>query len=218
MKKFLFLVFFVIIFSGCVTSTTTTTSPTTSPATTATTDDTVNHCILLTSHNSCIEGGVDEALLGSWQLKDQSISSPAGSITNPFSGRTLTFTDTKTYTEDYSTESVEDQTMTGITSHCDVLGILNGTWSADTYSDLNVSPAVIVNSLYIIPNGGTPTVKCQATGEAISSNQASTPLGIGFSTGTPVEYSYKLNADWSVLTIIQENPYANTQNVYTFVK
>lgn len=216
MKKLLTPIFFVIIFSGCVTSTPATTSSTS--ATSDIIDDTVNHCILLTSHESCIENGVDEALIGSWQLKGQSISSPAGSIDNPFAGRTLTFSENKTYSENYSTEKADDQTMAGITSHCDVLGTLNGDWSADTYSDLDVSPTMVVNSLLITPNGGTPTVKCQATGESISSNQASTPLGVGFSTGGPVEYTYELNINWDILTITQENPYSNTKNIYTFVK
>ncbi len=223
MKKILTPIFCLMFFAGCIGSPSTpdSTIPDDDPIDTDTTETEevaeVN-CIALTTHDTCIIDGIDSALLGSWKLIEQSISSPAGSITNPFAGRTLTFLGTSNYTEDYSTEETDDQTAAGITSSCEVLGVLGGAWEADAYSDLDLDPPIVINVLHITPDGGSPSVKCQATGEPVYSNQASTPLGVGPSTGDYVEYTYTLNEELTFLTIIQENPYASTTNVYTFSK
>ena len=223
MKKILTPIFCLMFFAGCTIGTPSTPDPDTSTDDTDTTDTTTEEvvdvgCIALTTHDTCIIDGIDSALLGSWKLLEQSVSSSAGSITNPFAGRTLTFLGTSNYTEDYSTEETDDVSAEGITSSCEVLGVLGGSWEADAYADLDIDPPVVVNILHIIPNGGSPSVKCQATGEPVYSNQASTPLGVGFSTGDYVEYTYTLNEELTFLTIIQENPYASTTNVYTFSK
>jgi len=183
MKKLLSIVLAISMASlmaGCA-STTTTETTDTATTTTATLD-----ICQETDHDSCIsEDGIDEALEGQWNLALQSVSASVGSIDNPFAGRTTSFDSDGTYTEDYSTEETDDVTYASITSSCDVAGILSGTWSAATELDLdsydpNDSESVptSINYLRITPDGGTPTVTCQATGDTASSNQASTPLGV----------------------------------------
>ena len=222
MKKLLSIVLAISMASLMAGCASTTTTETTDTATTTTA--TIDIC-QETDHDSCIsEDGIDEALEGQWNLALQSVSASVGSIDNPFAGRTTSFDSDGTYTEDYSTEETDDVTYASITSSCDVAGILSGTWSAATELDLdsydpNDSESVptSINYLRITPDGGTPTVTCQATGDTASSNQASTPLGVGVATGTDyVEYTYTMDSEWTTLTIMQENEYSGSTNTYVF--
>jgi hypothetical protein len=202
----------------------------------------VTACRYETEWNSCVDtDGVDEALLGSWTLKGQTVSTANGDITNPFKGRTLTFikdsivmtdelgNDTVikhgTYMEDWSSESASDKSMSGVTSGCDVLGTAGGNWNATYELDpatVNNAQASVVYKLQITPDGGTPKVTCQATGVAINSNLASTPLGVGptssNATTTFVEYSYSVNPEWNLLTVQQDNQYSGAKNTFVFTR
>ena len=49
-------------------------------------------CIQETPWGSCIDqNGIDDGLLGIWRLESQTLTTPQGTIVNPFSGRTLEF-------------------------------------------------------------------------------------------------------------------------------
>lgn len=176
--------------------------------------------------SSIISGGVDDTdvgigdeLLGTWILESEHLETSAGVIDYPFSGRSLTFKEDNTYIEDYSTEGTDDITAAGITSHCDVLGNLTGSYDVEYIFYADPEPGFIINELHIIPNGEKPTVSCQATGEAVNSNLASIPLGIGPGTDDSyVNYTYELNDGNTVLIITQNNEIAGIKNVYTFVK
>jgi hypothetical protein len=178
------------------------------------------NCEATTSHDSCVYEGVDEALVGTWTLESQSINASVGTITNPSSGRTLTILNDGSYTEDYSTETIPDKTVSGITSSCDISGVLTGDYEVQSDLDLDQDPPPVVNQLLITPNGGSPTVKCGAGGTSIKANTASSPLGVGPATGTPpyVVYTYTMNDDWTTLTIIQNNTIANITNTYVFTR
>ena len=202
-------------------------------------------CHYETPWDSCVDSdGIDEALLGTWTLKGQAVQAPNGHVLdNPFTGRTLTFghamvdveddhgnfisTNVGSYVEDYSTERVDDQTAEGVTSSCDVLGTLAGQWRTD-FVPVPVDPNdpntayEIEWVLQVTPGGGTPTVKCQADGTPVKSNQASTPLGVGVADsnylGPYVEYDYQVSNDRTLLLIEQVNQFTGAVNVYTFVK
>ena len=167
-----------------------------------------------TTNDSCYWNGMDQALVGeTWTLISQTLTSPAGEITNPFSGHTLTFstwsdpgTNGFDYTQDYSTEKTDDVTFNGTTSTCEVTGVLNGKYFAN-YSG-NLEEPVVVDKLQITPDGGSPQVKCDAGGSQVTGNSVSTPLGVGplSPSGGFVLYNYTVVGD--TLTIVQENPYA----------
>ncbi|HJN85123.1 MAG TPA: hypothetical protein QF873_02285 [Patescibacteria group bacterium] len=177
-------------------------------------------CDTTTAHDSCISNGVDEALVGSWTLQSQQVFTPAGSITNPASGRTWNVADNGTYTEDYSTETLPDGTALSVTSHCDILGLLSGSYEAESNLNLDVDPPVDVAELHVVPNGGSPEVKCQADGSTITSNAATSPLGLGPVEGVPpyVLYTYTMNDSWDRVIVTQTNNIVNLRNVYTFTR
>ncbi len=164
-------------------------------------------CADTTAHGTCIEDGLDQALFGEWVLVSQSLDTPAGSIVNPFAGRTTDFGGNGEYSEDYSTESTADVSVGGLTSTCEVDGLLNGTWEVDESFVLR-----------IVPSGDSPSVTCSAGGSSAGSNAATTPLGFGPGTGNPpyVPYSYSLNSSWSTLTIVQENSITGVTTSYLF--
>lgn len=177
-------------------------------------------CTATTAHGSCVSNGIDDALLGAWRLESQTIVAPAGSIVSPSSGRTLTFAPDGTYVDDYSTESIPDGSALSITSTCDVMGSLSGSYTVDSFVDLDVATSPTVDELHITPDGGSPKVVCQATGIAVTSNTASSPLGVGPVEGTPpyVNYTYSMTTDLNTLTIVQTNTIVDVQNVYKFVR
>jgi len=195
MKKFYWLLLpFLLIGGGC-----------TSGSISIGGDDCENE----TSYGSCLEDGVDSALIGSWQLVSQSLETPAGNITNPFAGRTTTFANDRTYTEDYNTETTDDVNVLGLISTCDVTGLLEGDWEVLEGGELRITP-----------DGGSPQVICQASGTAISSNASTAPLGVGpASAAEPyVVYSYTFNDDLTELTIVQENQYSGVTAISEFMR
>jgi hypothetical protein len=198
-------------------------------------------CVITTPWGSCIdENGVDDSLLGTWQLTDQTISGPAGSVSNPFTGRLLTFridtleddTDDSSipeiathgsYSEDWSTESGGDVTTVGsIASECVVSGTADGGWSAWSGLDLDNPDSdgnfPTVSTLDISPAGGGPLVECNAGGSTVTSTAASTPLGTGPSTlsipGGGVEYTYSVSGD--MLVLVNYNTFTGVTNTLTF--
>ncbi|NQV12464.1 hypothetical protein HQ524_03795 [Candidatus Uhrbacteria bacterium] len=175
-------------------------------------------CDTITGHGSCVSDGVDEALIGSWSLVSQQVFTPAGSITNPASGRTLNIAADGSYTEDYSTETMPDGTALSIVSHCDILGLLSGAYEVESNLDLDFDPPVDVAELHVVPNGGSPQVKCQADGIPITSNASTSPLGVGPVEGVPpyVLYTYTMDDAWSQVVITQTNTIVNLKNIYTF--
>ncbi len=177
-------------------------------------------CDTITDHDSCIQDGVDEALVGTWILESQSLSAQSQSITSPFHGRTLIIGNNGTYADDYSTEVVQDVVAGGITSSCDVLGSLSGSYVAESNLNLNIDPPPTVNELHIVPNGGSPKVTCQATGAPSPSNASTLPLGWGPVEGNPpyVLYTYTMSEDWNTLTIVQTNTIVNTVITYVFTR
>lgn len=166
-------------------------------------------CLITTPWGSCIdENGIDSGLLGVWQLTDQTLTTPAGTITNPYHGRTLTFkiesidvpdpTDPDLtiteifgmYIEQWAPEtSTGDKDVTtpseGIaTSECTVTGATDGIWSTWSGSDFdNPNPDgsyPVLNELEIAPNSeGGPQVVCSAGGVDVSATAGTTPLGTG---------------------------------------
>jgi hypothetical protein len=189
-------------------------------------DDFFTSCDTTTSHDSCVTDGADEALIGTWHLVSQTLSTSSGTIVNPFAGRTTVFEiGTITliddagnesdvidlqYSENYSTEETDDVSVGGITSSCDVSGLLGGTWSVESNIDLDAydeesdEAPPSINELHIWYDGGSPSVICDAGGTSITSNNATTPLGVGVTTGDPpyVAYTYSMDESWSNLSIV----------------
>jgi hypothetical protein len=65
-----------------------------------------------TAHHSCIKTNnghlfYDDALVGTWQLEEQTLVTPNGSKKSRFFGHKLIFRDDNTYIEDYSSETSE---------------------------------------------------------------------------------------------------------------
>ncbi len=205
-------------------------------------DSLLGDCALETEWGSCIdENGIDDSLLGTWHLTDQTLSSGAGTVQNPFSGRSLTFAidslenddpadpDVVTYgsySENWASETGGDKTVTAptgtYTSECEVSGTADGTWDAWTGLDLDNPDSdglyPTINTLTIQGAGGGPHVECDAGGSTVTSTAASTPLATGPSTSTNpgggVEYSYSVAGN--TLVLINNNPYTGVVNTLTF--
>lgn len=169
----------------------------------------IGSCLITTPWGSCIdENGIDSGLLGVWQLTDQTLNTPAGTITNPYYGRTLTFTiesidvpdptdPSATITDVYGmyTEKWGAETGTGdkevatpsegtAASECTVTGVVDGTWS--TWSGLNFDNPnpdgsfPVFNELEIAPNGeDQPQVVCSGGGVDVGASAGTTSLGTG---------------------------------------
>lgn len=206
------------------------------------TDQDFATCFKETPWNSCVNfQGVDEALIGSWTLASEVVDAPVGSITNPFSGRTVTFGiderinsvtgETErygVYGENYATETTSDVTAADITSSCDVLGTAGGEYRSevdidlDAYDPASDEPAPLVATLKTYPSSQTVEVTCQATGESIKSNRASTPFGVGKaeldSYGAHLPYTYSISDDWQSLTMTNTNSITGVELTYTFTR
>src|SRR3989338_784178 len=169
-------------------------------------------CLITTPWGSCIdENKIDSGLLGVWQLTDQTLQTPAGNVTNPFYGRTLTFkietldvpdpvNPSATITEVFGAyeESWGSETGTGdkevatpsegvAESACEVTGNAFGTWGAWHGSDFdNTNPDgtfPVQSQLEIAPSSGDgPIVVCSAGGSQVHAKAGSTPLGEGYGT------------------------------------
>jgi len=181
----------------------------------------------MTTHGSCYWNGLDEALTGTWTLVSQTLTTPQGVRENPFSGHTLYFaigsepgTNFFWYTEDYSSEKVDDVSLEGLNSSCTVEGVIGGKYYA-TYSgsaeNINFNTPIVVDQLRIIPAGGSPTVTCSAGGSEVTSNAASAPLmGAKALEGDYVLYTYSIAG--GQLTLVQENPYAPVVVTSVFIR
>lgn len=181
-------------------------------------------CDFETTWGSCIdENKTDSALLGNWTLQSQTTYAPNGTVTNPFNGRILTFTDEGSYNgyaENWEPEFVETTGYTTdgqLTSTCDAIGTGGGAWAAVPGTDAAGNSVV---ELRIVPEGNDATVFC-STGAEIDavSTAASTPLGVGpakdASTGNYVTsptanayvpYTYAISDDGNTLQVIQTYP------------
>lgn len=153
--------------------------------------DAYGYCMAQTPWGSCIDNnGIDPALLGAWRLESQTLTTPQGTVVNPFAGRVLTFTaDTITlvddvtgvpstvadlqYFEDWASESSPNA------SGCTLSGTSGGTWHARGALDLDTNPPTPYYELEITTDPSNPTVTCESGGTAVRSNAASTPLGVG---------------------------------------
>ncbi len=184
-------------------------------------------CVTDTSWDSCItDTQADTGLIGTWTLVEQQLVTPTDIISNPFNGRTLTFTANGTYNgyvEDWSGESKNTTITAGTPSvthntECDVEGTLGGSWAAIDVAN---------PELWIVPDGvGSPEVKCKNStfagdGIEVESNAASTPLGIGRPETGPtgnlyVKYNYSIGEGGTLLSIVQELPGGVGSNAYLF--
>ena len=152
------------------------------------------YCLGDTPWGSCItSNGVDPAILGTWRLEEQTLATPAGTVTNKFHGRTTTFKvesfdledlddegdviSTTTvadlvFVEDWSSE-VED---TGV---CTVTGTSGGSWNISHGLNLDMAPPSDIYELEILTDPVNPSVSCESGGEVSTSNVATTPMGVG---------------------------------------
>ena len=145
-------------------------------------------CWKVTPWDSCIDQyGIDNALLGSWTLQEQTVASPAGTVTNPFAGRILTFVVGEIEIEDFDTgeviEVLPDPTYaenftTETAGDCTASGYSGGNWKTGTSVDLN-APGNSLWELSIVTDPMNPVVTCESGGSSAYSNAASTPLGVG---------------------------------------
>ncbi len=193
-------------------------------------------CSLQTTHGSCIEEGIDSALLGTWRLDEQTIASSAGTFIHPYSGRHLSFSinleelldgdgnasghfeTVGSFVDEYATETDGGFTVLGVSNGCVVSGATGGDWSADAEmvsSDPTdpSAPFMAVNQLTVISNAvySQPKITCPA---GAGSNKPSTPLG----ESAPGPYQYTISGNGALLTITQSNPFANTTITYQFSK
>lgn len=206
-------------------------------------------CFQETPWDSCVNfQGVDEALIGDWILVSEVVdtpvstsANPTGVITNPFRGRTVTFGIAERvnsvtgeleryglYGENYATETTDDATAGSVTSSCDVLGTSGGEYRSEIDVDLDAydpdssAPAPLLSTLKTYPLGQTVAVTCQATGEAVRSNRASTPFGVGKaeldSYGAHLPYAYTISSDWQTLIMTNTNSISNVVLTYTFTR
>jgi len=193
-------------------------------------------CGLPTTHGSCIEEGIDPALVGTWRLDEESIGSSAGTFIHPYSGRLLSFSTNLeelldgdgnasghfetigSFVDEYATENDGGFTVMGVSNGCVVSGAVGGDWSAETEmvsSDPTdpSAPLVAVNQLTAISNAvySQPKITCPM---GAGSNKPSTPLG----ESSPGPYQYTISGDGTLLMITQSNPFANTTIAYQFSK
>lgn len=188
------------------------------------------YCVAQTPWGSCIDHqGIDPALLGAWHLESQTVITPAGTVTNPFAGRTLTFKlesitliDDVTgaqstvadlqYFEDWSSESSPNA------SGCTVSGSSGGTWITHGALDLDTEPPTPYYELEIVTDPSNPTITCESGGTAVRSNVASTPLGVGpgsvlVSGGfAESQYSYTIASGVLIIT----NDESSITNTFVF--
>ena len=167
----------------------------------------------------------ENELVGTWTLKSQIMQAPQGSIPSKFSGRTLTFNADGTYSEDYSTEKAPTQTINTpdvtINNDCKSTGSSYGLYSVKNEADLDTTPPTFIDLLFITPEGGEkPQIICEnSLGTSNTQKLSSTmPLGAGPSTVEGVKYTYTINNDASVLTLVQHNTITNVSINYTFTK
>jgi hypothetical protein len=167
-------------------------------------------------------------------LESQTVSTPTGSVINPFSGRLLTFSTgtinagdddigylgmvDRTYLEDYSTES---------SGECNASGTSGGLWRAEASADLDsfednpTEPAPMLYQLEINVDSSNPTVECEAGGDVVRANTASSPLGVGpggqYDGGTMrMIYDYSISDNQDMLTITKNA--GGITNTFVFVK
>lgn len=172
-----------------------------------------------TAHNSTITNGIDEALLGTWELIEQEVVGR----TNPFAGDRVTFRADGTMTTDYANEK------TSRLPECVVSGTVGGTFQVDLEINLDVvdaqpapdldpSSGAVTSLLYVTRERTNPEVTCpsQTPGFSVTSNSPTLPLGTGravMRNGSPVVlYTYEMDDDWKSLVVTQESPSA----IYTY--
>jgi len=173
-----------------------------------------------------IETEENNPLLGSWILESQTIISPAGTIVHPFKGRTLTFLNNNTYTEDYSTEIVPDKTVNNpvqtVTTHCDVSGLVTGKYRINSQWNYDLEPPSSENTLEVIPTGGEkPKIECQTNTGGNPYGSTATTVALGHGPGNSdgyVEYTFNLNDSSTQLSIEQTNSGTGIKTIYIFTK
>ncbi len=194
-------------------------------------------CSKETPWDSCVNfDGVDEALIGEWALISEVVDTPAGSVTNPYNGRVVTFGIAERvnsvtgeleryglYGEDYSTETAPD----AASFYCnDVVGTAGGQYRSevdvdlDAYDPASSDSVPMIATLKTYPIEQQVQVTCQYDGIPVKSNKASTPFGVGKaamdSVGAHVQYTYTLDNTWSTLIMTHENTITGVDLTYTF--
>jgi len=164
----------------------------------------------------------ENPILGSWTLQSQVIQSPAGTMTHPASGHTLTFKPDGTYLEDYSTETIPDITVdnpvVSVTNRCEISGFVEGKYISEEIFDLDANKSF--NSLEILPEGGEkPEIVCETSTGGNGGSTSATTVSLGHGPGNDngyVPYTYTL--DSNLLIITQENQGTGVTTVSTFTK
>jgi len=153
-----------------------------------------------------IDAAIDQDLIGEWTLESQELDASTGTVTNPFSGNTLTINADGTFNQDYSTEEATGP----LGNTCSAEGAVTGTMTTDNPGQMHVT----LDSMPEIE------VTCPGSGAPATSSSATIPLGSGQGMGTPpdqyVLYSYEVNGN--SLTLTQQNTITNVSTVYNYQK
>lgn len=174
-----------------------------------------------TDHGSMVCAGMDEALLGTWQLQSENVVGSdlrlEGTPPNA-EGRTDTFASDGYLMEEYDTEKLEKMSVDTpdgtIEEQCSVEGYNSAKYWVTFEVDDNDKATTYLETSRDLYEG--PEVACNQGpgGLGVAASTASTPLGTGatapscegdFSGSPCVTYQYTISDDGQVLTLNSTN-------------
>ncbi len=198
--------------------------------------DQIEDTAVYTPHHSIINlSGLDEALIGTWRLRDAFMDLPQLQRSFPTTGRTLSITANGAYNEDYSTARFTDQAagagavlpygLKSCFETAEFSGASSGSMMIEPYFDLDAEPDEngypVRFTLYLKRNMGAerPKILCPGSTQNATTTAVSPPLGTGrvesTTQGPRLAYTYSVSADWSVLEMSTQRP---PHLRYTFIR
>jgi len=167
-----------------------------------------------TEHGSRINlVGVDEAMVGTWELDLLEIA--GGAVESPFFGHTMTFSTDSTVSQNFATEqydgaaaSISDCEISGSTS---AYGRTVVSYLDSVDEEGNVIDTTVLTYFNIYNKTGGSEVECTGlSGDTVSSSHQSAQLGTGpaesDSFGVHVPYYYEMSESWDFLTLYLGEP------------
>lgn len=169
---------------------------------------------ITTEHNSRVSvDGVDEALVGTWELDEMKVA--GGAAKSPFFGSTMTYSFDGSLTQNFTTEQYDGGAVNY--EDCQISGAL----MAQTYVDVdfidsvdddgNIIERSAATYLNIYDPTGGANVECPGpAGNVIATAHQSAELGTGpfasDSRGNHVPYYYELDPNWYILHLYLGEP------------
>ena len=173
-------------------------------------DAVLEKCASVSLHGSCVENGIDNALvsLGPWKLISQTMVMGSKSIVAKSSGRTLVFSEDiimndsneligAKFSEDYSTEATQPKTIAfrggSIVSKCHSSGMRNGIYEIEIGES---SSGVKYQRIKVVSSKGKLKMHCitPSGGEMEQKIPSTIPLG-SIPNGL---YDYKFVSDFKL--------------------